>query len=678
MLVVSAPGAQLLYRLNAPLARDAFRTGVEAYYRGRYADSLLAFERVLAFSGADPLSLFWLGKAYYRMGLTATAFDRWRESIELDASNPFIQARLELLEAMNEPVKPGLATRYVRVAELAGHAKPNYYFSRPSWIEPRPDGSVILVGHGSNELLLIDANAVIRNRFQGSPSGFDRPFACLVLDSGTMFVSEFQADRIAMVSENGRIVGYAEASTGIYRISGPQYLAADGDGFIYVTMAGSAQVMKFSPDGRAVLGFGMRGPAFDGLVMPTGIAVLNDRIYVADGHARAIFMFDPYGNFLGKVPSAKLERPEGLQAIHDGLLVADGTRVIFIDPETGSITSLFRSESRASRILSAVLDANGDLLMADFNASELIYASDPQVRYAGLAVDVIRVNSDTYPAITLDVRVQDRNGRPLSGLGIGNFYVSERIKTIQRRTEGDKTLDYVLESISPARGFSFEGSLDASPRIDSIILVEGSLDMHALRFDARDALSDFYATLGSDATAGLILAGAVPQPAVGGGLGPMSARLVNFTPSQSWRFDSGLRLAAGNLGQTQGRRLLVYLSTGLLTDRSLDGPSLAEMASLLSLNGISFNVILVGMNPVSPVFSYLASSTGGQILRLGQPEGFGAIVKTIRSKPSGMYRIGFQSSGFDGFGLEYLPINVEVYLRDRSGKDECGFFAPVR
>ena len=163
----STVSAQFVYRIDSPLARDAFRTGVEAYHSGRYAESLLSFERVLVDAPLDPLGLYWLGKAYYRLGLSTTAIDRWQEALTFGGQSPFVESRIELADGMYTPTRTNLATRYVRVAEIAGRIGQSTKFNRPSWIEPRPDGSIILVSHGTNELLYIDANGQIIQRIQG-------------------------------------------------------------------------------------------------------------------------------------------------------------------------------------------------------------------------------------------------------------------------------------------------------------------------------------------------------------------------------------------------------------------------------------------------------------------------------------------------------------------------------
>jgi hypothetical protein len=546
-------------------------------------------------------------------------------------------------------------------------------------VEPRPDGSAYLVSHGTNTILHLDANARIIQTINAGSSGFDRPFACAVISDGTMFVTEFEADRVARMSPDGRILGYLGDASGPGRLSGPQYITADADDFVYVVDVGFARVVKYASTGAMVLSFGARNAMFDGLTMPTGIAIIQGRIFVADSAQKAIFVFDTYGNYIGTVSTVALERPEGLRATSDGrLLLADSSRVLLIDPETGAAQTVYRSERRNGRIVSAAFDANGELLAADFDASELAYLSDPVTRFSGLSVEVSRVDSSAFPRVALDVRVQDRYGRPMTGLGISNFYVSEGITTKERRIEGEKPVDYLKSSIQPALDLALDGTLDASTRIDMVMLLEGSPAVAGMRLEARDAVAALYASLGGDASAQIVIAGKNAQPPVSGGAALITKAVLGLEASDGWRFDSGLRLASAALFNGSGRRALVHIGTGSVNEATLDGPSLSELASILIDNGITFYAVILGKSSPSELLTMLARRTGGAIYRADRPEGVSIIAQLVRAHPTGTYRLSYRSIADDGFGKSYIPFNVEVYLRDRSGKEESGFFAPLR
>lgn len=678
VLTINA-SAQFAYRLQSPLGAESFRTGVEAYGKGRYAEALSLFEQALALDKNDPLCLYWLGKSYYKLGITGVAFARWNDALAIAGPSPFVESRLELAGASSNPEGLPPPDRYVRVAELSGTKGKNVLFSRPSWVDPRPDGSVYLVSHGTNTILHLDANGRILKTINAGSSGFDRPFACVAISDGTLFVTEFAADRVARVSPEGRVLGYIGDATGPGRLSGPQYITADDNDFVYVVDIGFARVIKYTGAGAMVIAFGTRNAMFDGLSMPTGIAVMQDRVFVADSARKDISVFDTYGNYIGAVPTVSLERPEGLRATTDGkLLVADSSRVLIVDPETGAAQTIYRSERKRGRIVSAAFDTNGELLAADFDASELAYLSDPVTRFSGLSVEVSRVDASAFPRVVLDVLVRDRYGRPMTGLDIGNFYASEEVTTKERRIEGDKPVDFLKSTIQPAQDFALQGSLDASTRIDMVMVLEGSQAVAAMRLEARNAVTALYGSLGDDASAGIVIAGRNAQPLVSGGLGAITKAVLGFDASDRWRFDAGLRLAATSLYTASGRRAMVYVGTGSVNEQELDGPSLSELASILANNGIAFYAVLVGKSAPSDLLTMLAKRTGGAVYRADRPEGVSIIARQIRSMPTGTYRLSYRSTADDGFGKAYIPFNVEVYLRDRSGKEESGFFAPLR
>ena len=60
-----------------------------------------------------------------------------------------------------------------------------------------------------------------------------------------------------------------------------------------------------------------------------------------------------------------------------------------------------------------------------------------------------------------------------------------------------------------------------------------------------------------------------------------------------------------------------------------------------------------------------------------RPEGLSGIFQDIIAIPAGKYVFTFTSSMSTNFGEKYLPIEVETYLLNRSGRDESGYFSPL-
>jgi hypothetical protein len=87
--------------------------------------------------------------------------------------------------------------------------------------------------------------------------------------------------------------------------------------------------------------------------------------------------------------------------------------------------------------------------------------------------------------------------------------------------------------------------------------------------------------------------------------------------------------------------------------------------------------VIVGSSLVSEAIEYLCRQTGGKAMHLYRPRGIGELIKGISDTPSGLYSFTFNSQLPTDFGRAYLPLEVEVYLMERSGRDNIGYYPPV-
>jgi hypothetical protein len=94
-------------------------------------------------------------------------------------------------------------------------------------------------------------------------------------------------------------------------------------------------------------------------------------------------------------------------------------------------------------------------------------------------------------------------------------------------------------------------------------------------------------------------------------------------------------------------------------------------------NGIVFNAVLIGETDASEEIRYLCRETGGELLPLYRPQGIHGSIRNLASYPSGSYTISYRSQLSTDFGRAYLPVEVEVYLMERSGRDSAGYFPPL-
>jgi len=90
-----------------------------------------------------------------------------------------------------------------------------------------------------------------------------------------------------------------------------------------------------------------------------------------------------------------------------------------------------------------------------------------------------------------------------------------------------------------------------------------------------------------------------------------------------------------------------------------------------------FNAIIIGTGQASAAVEYLCRETGGKAMQLYRPQGIGPLIKSIADTPSGLYSFSYTSALPTDFGRAWLPVEIEVYLMDRSGRDNTGYFPPL-
>jgi len=653
---------------DALVAAEEFRLGVQAFNRFTYNEAILAFERALAFRPGEPLILDWLGRAYYRSGFEETALRQWRAALDIYGRNTgvgmLLGARIEtvanrrfLLPVANDGV------RYVQAGRYPGRYDEITFYRQPSSVLCNNDGSVWVVAYGSNELVRIDVNGIIRERKRGPLNGFDRPYDMVRGIDGRLYVSEYRGGRVSILNRNGDWQAYiGSKGLGNGQFVGPQNLTVDEDGYLYIVDYGNSRISKFDPDGVFILSFGQRSSVFPGMLSPTGIAAGNGRIFAADNAANAIYMFDPNGNYLGRLAAEGLRSPESLRFLSDGtLLVADGSRILQIETQSAIVRELGLAGGERVRITGADMDRNGNIIAANFAAGEVVVMTRFDDLASGLFVQIRNVSVERFPLVTVELTVEDRLRRPILGLDNNNF----------RLTEGSNVAVNRQTLLSP--GYRYSGA-------DFSLLVERSQKTASYLNDLGTAARDINRALQemeNSKIVSVISAGALPRRERHENSLENAVRGTADIFSPRWRFDQGLRLAATDLLSASPKRSVVYIGSGDLGDLAFEQYSLSEMAAYLANNGIVFNAVIVGQEQASAGVEYLCRETGGRAMHLYRPRGIGELIKSAAETPCGLYSFTYSSRLPTDFGRAWLPVEVEVYLMERSGRDSTGYFPPL-
>ncbi len=162
------------------------------------------------------------------------------------------------------------------------------------------------------------------------PKILQRPFALLFDRRGRLYVTDYDQDQVQVFTTEGRFLfAWGRQGTGKGQFRAPVGIDQDRAGSIYVVEFYGMRVQKFTPQGKFVLTWGSEAPwgkpaPPEQLLYPSGLAVGPDgNIYVTDsGHDR-IKVFSPEGKFIKEwgvkgIKPGDLNAAQGLSFDSDG------------------------------------------------------------------------------------------------------------------------------------------------------------------------------------------------------------------------------------------------------------------------------------------------------------------------------------------------------------------------
>ena len=179
----------------------------------------------------------------------------------------------------------------------------------------------------------------------------------------------------------------------------------------------------------------------------------------------------------------------------------------------------------------------------------------------------------------------------------------------------------------------------------------------------------------------IVSAGSIPAVEYTGNpssLGEFSYEALKSKKSETSAADLAIRLASNDLINAAKKRGIILITAGDDPALTFNSYNLAELSSYMCNNSISFSVVQLNQGAAGEELSYIINSTAGDSYYVFRPQGLSDVVKDIIELPQGIYQLSYTSALSTNFGTNYLPVEAEVYLLNRSGRDETGYFAPLQ
>lgn len=645
-------------------ASQEFRLGVQAYYKGAFNEAIAQFEKALSYLPNDNLILEWLGNAYYRAGMEGSALSYWNTCAQNGYGGLLLQNKIEIVRERR--VTGDSTDKNMKLSETGsffGEFNDNLIFSGPVSVLPNMDGTFWVTAYNSNELLLINLNGKVLDRITGPINGFDSPLDIIRMSDGNMLVTEAAGDRVSLLNSKGHFIKYiGSKGRGLGQMIGPQYVALDSLERIYVTDYGNRRVDVFDKEGNPLYYFGGKQMGFSGLKGPTGIIIIDDRVFVADDDSGAIYEFDRSGNYISElVQERTLNHPEALKKWQGSILLCDKNKILSVDTQTGALYEYANTGNGPSRITAAAADVNNNILVTDFTANEVYVMSKMQELVGGLFVQIENVDASRFPTVTVEVKVENRHRQPVVGLSEDNFYF--------------------MENKRPVSGLKFIGSAANNTYGDLTIIIDRSNNTKEYKTEIETAVREIVNSMNGKGTLRIISAGSVPVTEYIGSpdrVGNFSLDALKNPYTNNVSTDLALRLAANDLISAAKKRGIIYITEGTVSYSAFEKYNINELTSYLNNNCIDLSMIQLSQGSVDSEFEYLIDNTCGELYYIYRSEGLSGIYNDFINIPQGVYQLTYTSSLPTNFGEKFLPMEVEVYLLNRSGRTETGYFAPLQ
>ena len=105
--------------------------------------------------------------------------------------------------------------------------------------------------------------------------------------------------------------------------------------------------------------------------------------------------------------------------------------------------------------------------------------------------------------------------------------------------------------------------------------------------------------------------------------------------------------------------------------------ALNELSSYMANNNIRFYSVSLKEGKPCDELGYLVKKTGGEASYIYVNEGLEPLISRIAKSQTGLYKLSYTSSMDSDFGRRFLPVEVEVRLLNRSGRDETSYYPPA-
>ncbi len=684
-------------------ARFEFFQGVNLYNAGNFAQALLAFRNaVLLFTQNDAteqsdndattvsMYKFWLAKANYAYGNEDIAEVLWRELITQEFFQSYLRNKLEILQSQKNQASTIQLSRLSRASSINLSDR---QLLLPMTLKALDNGILGLTVLKSNVVALINPTGIISRFLSKNIDTFKLPMDIEQLSNGTIIVSEFGSNSLSAFNTEGSYTGsfiqhndeQNEDAITKNVLIGPQFMTKDVFDNVFISVYGTAEIAKFSPEGMLVQRFGRSVGSFSGLENPTGIVVQGNQLWVASNGdaASSLVEFDISGNYVSTVSfEGRISSDTNIESIqtlnNDTLMLTLTNSLIKFDSKQRKIVERLE-DSEFSKLISATIDKNGLLWVADQGRNSLDIFTNISNFYTGLHVNMLSVYTNNYPTVRIVFSVKNASNKSITGLTASSIALTEANSPVLAFNMQENTVKERSTNIVIVTGLLNDASDPVQEKRlkDSVAIISENASAKADNNNVIFSLVQPTESIPYVVIENTVLASKVEE----------FAEAVDTDSVSNKNIYQALHTALNMLLLKQGNKVIIYVgSMNELHDREIWG----NLEKALVINNISLfwvkpNIIqgeneTASLSPTTSMtyFTSMVERTKGKSYRypfiLQGAET--SIIDDIFTPDVGEYTLEFTSKYRSDNAKQYVPIILTGYFYNSSGQDIGGYILP--
>jgi DNA-binding beta-propeller fold protein YncE len=194
----------------------------------------------------------------------------------------------------------------------------------PTGVAVGKDGNVYVADSGNNRVLVYDKDGNSLRQFGkfGTLNGeLNYPYCITVDQNNNIYVGQFKAPRIQVFDSRGKLIRKIDESSAKTLVA-PLAMTVDKLGILYVANQDGRVLVLDGKGGELLKSFANAGSDFGNLNYPKGIAVDDQKVYVADTNNVRVQVYEKNGKHLvqANANALKVGMPAGLSLSQSGEL----------------------------------------------------------------------------------------------------------------------------------------------------------------------------------------------------------------------------------------------------------------------------------------------------------------------------------------------------------------------